>query len=120
MITKERKVVEIKVNNSKPFMVWNDGIYKIEKESVNLHANEHKINPIAEILFFEDNPIPFGSKGTGSILTEVVVRNALENVVDKRPMSFSWLRKIFNPMAILGLVIVSVVVYTLLQGGSLI
>lgn len=120
MITKDKTVVEIKANSAKPYLIWNEGVYKLESDAVNLHANGSNLNPIPEIIFFEDNPIPLGSVGLKNVLTEVVVKNALENVVDEKPFSLSWIKDLFNPVVIFGAIIVIAVVTSLLRGGGIV
>jgi len=130
MVTKERKVVCLKVNPAQSHFYFRNGAYKLDGNAVRLHYVEGRVNPEAELIYVEDNPFPRVSvevddKYQSSILEESVLRNALENVISLPSMS---LTAIFNKVidflsspktfgAFTTLFIVLVIVWGILSGG---
>jgi hypothetical protein len=63
MITKAKKVKIINIRESRPYLIYGEGVYKLDGKKVNLSYKEGKINPTPELLYFENDPLPYDSTG---------------------------------------------------------
>jgi len=82
LLTKGKEVVVKEVSDKSQFFFYNDGAYKLDSECVGLSYKVGRINPEPELYFTENNPHPINKKEKVELtmLEEVVLRNALENV----------------------------------------
>jgi transposase len=102
------------VDSAKQFFSWNDGIYKLDATSVSLSAN-----PVPELIFFEDNPLPLFSKGTETtILNEIENKKILEGIMEAKKPS-EWMNKLFNKKTIVVIIVGLAILYAIISSGGI-
>lgn len=75
IITKAKRVKMINIRESRPYLIYGEGVYKLDGKKVNLSYKEGKINPTPELLYFENDPIPYDSTGEEEATEEKLVRD---------------------------------------------
>jgi len=61
IITKDKQELEFNVDPKQKFFEHNQMIYRLEPSSIRLSYKEGRINPTAELIFLENNPLPINS-----------------------------------------------------------
>jgi hypothetical protein len=127
LITKEKKVTVKDVNGKEQFLFYNDGAYKLDGECVKLSFRGGRVNPEAELFFIENNPFPINKSDRQEMgmLEEVVIRNALENVVSISGQGLmglfnkfsDWISNPKHMTALSVLFVAGVIVYGFISGG---
>lgn len=65
----------INIRESRPYLIYGEGVYKLDGRKVNLSYKEGKINPTPELLYFENVPLPYDSTGEEATEEEKLVRD---------------------------------------------
>ena len=99
MIKKDKSIQEISVDSTKSNFKFNNGLYTINKEAVNIiKMNQGGITVIPELIYVEGNPLPVNVT-EGSVqdfLEHLVLKNALEQVAAPRSEFLDWFSNLLS------------------------
>jgi hypothetical protein len=120
MIGKDRHVTTVKVDSRKEDFVFNNGLYTIPKEAVNLaEFAEGKQETYPELIYVESVALPV-NKASGDVsgfLTKTVVGNALKQVAQPRSDFMSVIMDYMrNPNKLIMVAFAGIIVLAVLRG----
>jgi len=116
VITKSKKVRVINLRESRPYLIYNEGVYKLDGRKVNLSYKEGKINPTPELIYFENTPIAYNPTtkiiDESSLIRDTFLKNFFESTAEsgsKIGGMFSFLgdhKKLFVGIGIVGVLLI--------------
>ena len=123
MLTKSKKVRVINLRESRPYLIYNEGVYKLDGRKVNLSYKEGKINPTPELIYFENIPIAYNPTAEEIDESHLISETFLKNFFESTAESGSKIGGMFSFIGdhkklLIGLGIVGFIVIAFLMAGG--
>ena len=114
----DRNVKTVRVQPSRKYFRYKDGIYNIDSECVSILFKDKKPTKNAELFYFENNPRPIMSKQEAVQMLDLqIVENALTSSAKPRSLAFEVIADYLKePSKILVLFFVGIVIVTVIMG----
>lgn len=123
MITKGKKVKVINLRESRPYLIFNEGVYKLDGRKVNLSYKEGTINPTPELIYFENVPIAYNPTSEEIDESNLIKETFLKNFFESTSESGKKLSGVFDAITshskvLIGLGIILALVLAFFAAGG--
>ena len=120
IVGKDRHIQIVKVDSKKANFYYNNGLYTVPMEAVNLTEYESgKKESYPELIYIEGNPLPvnYSEGNVSGFLEQTVISNALKQVAKAKS---SWMLVIMdyarNPSKLIILTFVGIIIVAVIGG----
>jgi hypothetical protein len=122
MLRRDRTIKSFAVDSNKNHFYYNNGLYSLEIDAINVSTINGVVNTNPEIFFVEDNPIPISSvskpkKTEETFLDEVVLNNAIRALAGEPSRALSLvLDYLRDPKKLILLAFALAILFAVIQG----